>query len=116
MSLKYEYLIGYAKGVNGYERTPIAAIAENIASFLIVNAEKEDVMLTTPLDTPFISMMGGFIDKCADQQFLLAELLTVLILMQQQETEPKPIEVFDETQSFDEEAADEYENEDELGL
>jgi hypothetical protein len=109
--LNHEYLVGYVNGDNGYERTPITATADNIASFLVVNAEKEDVMITTPLDTPFITARYGIIDKCTDQQFLMFELLPVLIPMQREETEPKPIEVFDETLGFDENAADEYENE-----
>ena len=116
MSSDYEYLIGYVNEDGRYERTPITATAENIASFLAVNADKEDVLITTPLDSPFITARYGFIDKCADQQFLMHELLPVLIPMQREETEPKPIEVFDETLGFDEDATDEYENEDELEL
>lgn len=114
--LEHEYMIGYINGDSGYERTPIAANVENIASFLVVNADKEDVMIITPLDTLFITSRYGIIDKCTDQQFLMFELLPVLIPMQREETEPKPIEVFDETLGFDEDAADKYENEDDLEL
>ena len=116
MSLDYKYLIGYVNGDEGYERTPIVATAENIASFLVTNADNDEVLLTTPLDTPFISARYGLIDKCVDQQFLMFELLPVLIPMQREETEPKPIEVFDETLGFTEDAEDEYENEDDLEL
>lgn len=116
MSLDYEYLIGYVNSDKGYERTPIFGTAENIASFLVNNAYTDEVLLTTPLDTPFISARYGIIDKCTDQQFLMSELLPVLIPMQIGETEPKPIEVFDETLGFDEDATNEYENEDELEL
>lgn len=108
MSLAYEYLIGYINGDEGYERILIAANAENIASFLVTNTCNDELLITTPLDTPFISTRYGFIDKCVDQQFLLFELLPVLIPMQLEEIAPKPIEVIDETMGFDE---DEHEDE-----
>lgn len=114
--MDYEYLIGYVDGDEGYERTPIVASAENIASFLVINALKEEVMLTTPLDAPFITARYGFIDKCTDHQYLMNELLPVLIPMQQEETEPKSIEVFDETLGFDEDAGNEFEDEYEPGF
>lgn len=113
MKLSHEYLIAYVNSDKGYDRTPIVATAENIASFLVNNAYTDEVLLTTPLDTPFISARYGIIDKCTDQQFLMCELLPVLIPMQQGETEPKPVEEFDEPLNFFE---DEYENEDELEL
>lgn len=114
MKMDYEYLIAYVEGDEGYERTAIAANAENIASFLVTNAEKRDIMITTPLDTVFITARYGFIDKCTDQEFLMNKLLPVLIPMQQEETEPKPIEVYDEGLGFGEDAGNEFEDEDEL--
>lgn len=116
MSLDCEYLIGYVNSDKGYEQTHIVASAENIVSFLASNAYTEEVLLTTPLDTPFISARYGIIDKCTDQQFLMSELLPVLIPMQQGEIEPRPIEVFDEREGFSGDYEDEYENEDDMEL
>lgn len=109
--LEHKYLIGYVNSDKGYERTAIASTAENISSFLVTNADKEEVMLTTPLDTPFISARYGLIDKCPDQQFLIFELLPILIPMQQGKTEPMPIAVYDEALGYDEDTESEYENE-----
>lgn len=111
--MDYEYLIGYVDGDEGYERTTIVANAENIASFLVTNAEKRDITITTPLDMVFIIARYGMIDKCTDQEYLIHKLLPTLIPMQMGNAEPKPIEVFDETMDFDEDAGYEYENKDE---
>lgn len=116
MKMDYEYLIGYVDGDEDHERMAIAANAENIASFLVTNAEKRDITITTPLDTVFITARYGFIDKCTDQEYLIHKLLPVLIPMQREETEPKPIEVYDETMGFYDDAGNELEDEDEFEI
>lgn len=111
--MDYEYVVGYTYGENGYERTPIAANAENIASFLVANGEKSETVITTPLDTVFIIARYGIIDKCMDQEYLIHNLLPVLAPMQMGFKEPKPVEVFDETQGYDGDLDSEYINESE---
>lgn len=112
--MDYKYLIGYVNENGRYEQTPIVATAENVASFITATADKEDVTITSPFDTPFITARYGFIDKCIDQQFLTFELLPVLIPMQQGKIEPRPVEIFNEILCFDENACDEYESEEDL--
>ena len=66
------------------------------------------IQITTPLDTAFISTRAGFIDYCADQEFLRNELLPVLIPMQMGDTEPSEVELIPENEmnSMDEEGWD----------
>lgn len=113
MKMDYEYVVCYAYGENGYERTAIAANAENIASFLVANTEKSEMTITTPLDTVFIIARYGIIDKCMDQEYLIHNLLPVLAPMQMGQIEPKPVEVFDETLGYGEDLDSEHVNEDE---
>ena len=73
-----------------------------------------DLMICTPLDTPFLNTFGTFIDRCEDQDFLQKHLLPVLIPMQMGETEPQAIKL---TEDQDNEAfLDDFAVEDDMEL
>ena len=76
--------------------------------------ERGDLMICTPLDTPFLNTFGTFIDRCEDQDFLQKHLLPVLIPMQMGETEPQAIKL---TEDQDNEAfLDDFAVEDDMEL
>lgn len=88
------YLIGYVQSKGSYTQYMLKDNPTNIASFIVKNATLDDdnvVQITTPLDMPFLSTCGSFIDYSADQEFLRNELLPVLIPMQLGDR--KPLEV-----------------------
>ena len=91
--MDYPYLVGnvYSKE----ERTEhfLKATPENIASFIVKKSLLDIIQITTPLDVAFISTRAGFIDYCADQEFLRNELLPVLIPMQLRDMEPSEVEL-----------------------
>lgn len=79
--------IGYVFDANGFydnkyyfENTP-----ENISDF-ILNNQFSNTTITDVADNLIVtSMMGGFIDRCPDQDYLANTLLPVLIPKQQGE-------------------------------
>lgn len=87
----------------------------NLASFIVkMGKERGDLMICTPLDTPFLNTFGTFIDRCEDQDFLQKHLLPVLIPMQMGETEPQAIKL---TEDQDNEAfLDDFAVEDDMEL
>lgn len=112
--LDYPYLIGYYPGENGWERTLLIPAAENIASYIVSHGHMKDIQITTPLDQPFITTFGMYINKCTDQAFLQQKLLPALIPMQQGETEPKPVREFEEQMDCETECDEESEEDCEI--
>jgi len=96
--IEWPYLVGYVKSEEFIESQLLRVTPKNIAAFIAKNAtlEGNDVQITTPLDTPFLSTYGGFIDYCSDQEFLRTELLPALIPMQLGDTEPPEVEIIQE--------------------
>ena len=80
----YPFLIGYAPAEGGlHEAFCLDPDPVNLASFIVkMGKERGDLMICTPLDTPFLNTFGTFIDRCADQDFLQKHLLPVLVPMQ----------------------------------
>ena len=91
----YPFLIGYAPAEGGlHEAFCLDPDPVNLASFIVkMGKERGDLMICTPLDTPFLNTFGTFIDRCADQDFLQKHLLPVLVPMQMGETEPQAIKL-----------------------
>jgi hypothetical protein len=88
--LQWPYLIGYCNG----ESTMLVATAENIAAYIATKGFEGDLTITTPLDQPFLSTYGIFINRCSDFDFMEHKLKPVLIPMQMGEVEPPPIEEY----------------------
>lgn len=96
--MDYPYVIGYVYSEEGRSEHFLKATPKNIASFIVKNSQLDMIKITTPLDKPFISTCAGFIDYCADQEFLRNELLPVLIPMQLGNTEPSEVELVPENE------------------
>lgn len=112
----YPFLIGYAPAEGGlHEAFCLDPDPVNLASFIVkMGKERGDLMICTPLDTPFLNTFGTFIDRCEDQDFLQKHLLPVLIPMQMGETEPQAIKL---TEDQDNEAfLDDFAVEDDMEL
>lgn len=112
----YPFLIGYAPAEGGlHEAFCLDPDPVNLASFIVkMGKERGDLMICTPLDTPFLNTFGTFIDRCADQDFLQKHLLPVLVPMQMGETEPQAIKL---TEDQDNEAfLDDFAVEDDMEL
>ena len=112
----YPFLIGYAPAEGGlHEAFCLDPDPVNLASFIVkMGKERGDLMICTPLDTPFLNTFGTFIDHCEDQDFLQKHLLPVLGPMQMGETEPQEIKL---TEDQDNEAfLDDFEVEDDMEL
>lgn len=112
----YPFLIGYAPAEGGlHEAFCLDPDPVNLASFIVkMGKERGDLMICTPLDTPFLNTFGTFIDRCEDQDFLQKHLLPVLGPMQMGETEPQAIKL---TEDQDNEAfLDDFEVEDDMEL
>lgn len=112
----YPFLIGYAPVEGGlHEAFCLDPDPVNLASFIVkMGKERGDLMICTPLDTPFLNTFGTFIDRCEDQDFLQKHLLPILIPMQMGETEPQEIKL---TEDQDNEAfLDDFTVEDEMEL
>ncbi len=88
--LQWPYLIGYCNG----EGTMLVATADNIAAYIATKGLEGDLTITTPLDQPFLSTYGIFINRCSDFDFMEHKLKPVLIPMQMGEVEPPPIEEY----------------------
>ena len=67
----YPFLIGYAPAEGGlHEAFCLDPDPVNLASFIVkMGKERGDLMICTPLDTPFLNTFGTFIDRCEDQDF-----------------------------------------------
>ena len=63
----YPFLIGYAPAEGGlHEAFCLDPDPVNLASFIVkMGKERGDLMICTPLDTPFLNTFGTFIDRCA---------------------------------------------------
>lgn len=112
----YPFLIGYAPVEGGlHEAFCLDPDLVNLASFIVkMGKERGDLMICTPLDTPFLNTFGTFIDRCEDQDFLQKHLLPILIPMQMGETEPQEIKL---TEDQDNEAfLDDFSVEDDMEL
>ena len=112
----YPFLIGYAPAEGGlHEAFCLDPDPVNLASFIVkMGKERGDLMICTPLDTPFLNTFGTFIDRCEDQDFLQKHLLPVLVPMQMGETEPQEIKL---TEDQDNEAfLDDFAVEDDMEL
>lgn len=94
--MDYPYVIGYVYSKEGRIQHLLKATPTNISSFIIKNSPLDVIKITSPLDTPFISTSAGFIDYCADQEFLRNELLHILIPMQLGDSEPSEVELVPE--------------------
>ena len=112
----YPFLIGYAPAEGGlHEPFCLDPDPVNLASFIVkMGKERGDLMICTPLDTPFLNTFGTFIDRCEDQDFLHKHLLPVLVPMQMGKTEPQEIKLTEDqnTQAF----LDDFEVEDDMEL
>ena len=112
----YPFLIGYAPAEGGlHEAFCLDPDPVNLASFIVkMGKERGDLMICTPLDTPFLNTFGTFIDRCEDQDFLQKHLLPVLVPMQMGEMEPQEIKL---TEDQDNEAfLDDFAVEDDMEL
>ena len=91
----YPFLIGYAPAEGGlHEAFCLDPDPVNLASFIVkMGKERGDLMICTPLDTPFLNTVGMFTDQCVDFDFLQDHLLPVLIPMQMGKTEPQEIKL-----------------------
>ncbi len=112
----YPFLIGYAPAEGGlHEAFCLDPDPVNLASFIVkMGKERGDLMICTPLDTPFLNTVGMFTDQCVDFDFLQDHLLPVLIPMQMGKTEPQAIKLTEDqnTQAF----LDDFEVEDDMEL
>lgn len=112
----YPFLIGYAPAEGGlHEAFCLDPDPVNLASFIVkMGKERGDLMICTPLDTPFLNTVGMFTDQCVDFDFLQDHLLPVLIPMQMGKTEPQEIKL---TEDQDNEAfLDDFAVEDDMEL
>ena len=112
----YPFLIGYAPAKGGlHEAFCLDPDPVNLASFIVkMGKERGDLMICTPLDTPFLNTVGMFTDQCVDFDFLQDHLLPVLIPMQMGKTEPQEIKL---TEDQDNEAfLDDFAVEDDMEL
>ena len=112
----YPFLIGYAPAKGGlHEAFCLDPDPVNLASFIVkMGKERGDLMICTPLDTPFLNTFGAFIDRCEDQDFLQKHLLPVLVPMQMGETEPQEIKLTED--QGNEAFLDDFEVEDDMEL
>ena len=60
----------------------IKADAENIAAFIEKYSREDDIWNTTLHDYPLLSTLGGFVNRCYDQEFMKNELLPALNAIQ----------------------------------
>lgn len=112
----YPFLLGYAPAEGGlHEQFCLEPDPVNIASFIMkMGRERGDLMICTPLDTPFLNTFGTLIDRCEDQDFLRNHLLPVLLPMQMGKAEPQEIKLIEEQDN--EAFLDDFEVEDDIEL
>ncbi|SHH69059.1 DUF4406 domain-containing protein [Desulfosporosinus lacus] len=88
--LGWPYVNGYCHG----ENTRLVPTAENLAAYIATKGLEGDLTITNPLDQPFLTTYGTFIDRCSDFAFLEQQLKPVLIPLQTGEIEPPPIQEY----------------------
>lgn len=114
--IKLTDILAYAPAEGGlHEAFCLDPDPVNLASFIVkMGKERGDLMICTPLDTPFLNTVGMFTDQCVDFDFLQDHLLPVLIPMQMGKTEPQEIKL---TEDQDNEAfLDDFAVEDDMEL
>lgn len=77
-----EYLVGYVDNQRFY----VTNTPEQVSAF-VMKYQYKNVMLTDLLDIRLLETAMGFIQFCADQEYLSAKLLPVLVPMQRGEVE-----------------------------
>lgn len=78
-----DFLYGYVND----EQFVIENDVKQICAF-IMEHQFENVLITNVLDIPILETRMGFIDYCANQEFLIKELIPMLAPMQMGEVEP----------------------------
>lgn len=91
-----EFLYGYVNG----ERFNVTNTPEQISAF-IVKHQYESVMLVSFLDIRLIETAMGFIQYCADQEYLRTKLIPVLAPMQMGTVEKVEFVPYQETSEED---------------
>lgn len=95
--MNQQYLCASTGGLEHNIQHCLKADAANIAAFLVSNQKAPFISVDTLDDLPFLTARYGFVDKCYDQEYLIHELLPVLIPMQMGEIEaPKLVIIIDE--------------------
>lgn len=85
--MNQKYLAAYV----GMEPYCIKADPENIAAFIEKYSREDDIWITTLHDYPLLTTLGGYINRCYDQEFLRNELLPAVNAIQMGEKEPQEI-------------------------
>lgn len=81
----------YLAACVGMEPYCIKADAENIAAFIEKYSREDDIWITTLHDYPLLSTLGGFVNRCYDQEFMKNELLPALNAIQLDGKKPQEI-------------------------
>lgn len=94
--MKHKKVIGYIFNRDGYHSQPIYMDynPETISTFIMRSyMSGGKILITDVLDICVIQTVPGtfFLDYCEDKEFLINELLPVLVPMQQGETEVPPL-------------------------
>lgn len=77
---------------NSYEEVVVFEnTVENIASFIVSNFMRKCVVTDIGDNLIVSSVVGGFIDNCTNQDYLIKELHPTIIPMQLGEVEPSEI-------------------------
>lgn len=96
-------VIGYVYDKNGFyekkyffENTP-----QNISNFILQNFQHKCTITDTADNLILTSMVGGFVDYCPDKDYLVNELLPILVPIQMGEVEFEKIEFVENDYAFD---------------
>jgi hypothetical protein len=90
--MNQKYLVAETRGMKRDKAACLKADAINIASFLVKNRLAPFISIDTLDECPLLTARYGFIDKCYDQDFLIHQLLPVLVPMQLGETKAQKLE------------------------
>lgn len=97
------YVKGYVYGADGYYDRPFIFedTPKNISSFIVQHSFNKCVI--TDLGDNFIvsSMVGGFIDRCPNQEYLVNELHPCIIPLQMGDEEPIAIKYLNGTHDIE---------------
>ena len=102
MSKQLSKVIGYIYDSNGYydQKYYFDDTPENIANFITLNKNNR-CTITDGADTLILkSTIGGFIDVCPNQQYLIEELIPVLLPLQLGQKDPNEV-IFHNDQSLE---------------
>lgn len=80
--MNQKYLVALVKEHDQNKMVCIKAEPHDIAAFLTLHQKAPFIQMDTLHDFPFLTARYGFVDKCYDQNYLIHELLPVLIPMQ----------------------------------